>query len=33
MNGKTLLKRLNLAGIKAEEIRRLMEDKGVCYNK
>ncbi|MBQ6126802.1 MAG: ribonuclease M5 [Erysipelotrichaceae bacterium] len=32
-NGKTLLKRLNLAGIKAEEIRRLMEDKGVCYNK
>ena len=26
-NGKTLLKRLNLAGIKAEDIRRFMEDK------
>ena len=32
-NGKTLLKRLNLAGITAEEIRRFMDDEGLCYNK
>ena len=32
-NAKTLLKRLSLAGITAEEIRGFMDDKGLCYNK